>query len=422
MSDSNKPHLDDRIDRYVRSELTPAEARELAQKSLDDAGLFEELTFSALANAALADSSVAERLKMPEAGAKVVRFPRKARVYLSAVAAAAAVVVVSLYSLRSSLLRENRPAASQNKLGETAPLRRLTPALGFSAKPGQPVLLASGLQPEARRELAPIFRGLELDSHPPRPAGSILSIEDGLATINLGSLDGLAKGTELRVFRDERFTQPLGRLIVTTVFRERARGRIAAGQEIPVNSWVRPPATVYLGALWQQVDALSNRGHADAARAIAEKAVEWTQTANVRPGDRRIAYERLAALEYQAGSLPAAEKYYQWAVDTLNAEPLASAQEQSVAFNNLALLHLLRGDYDGAATPLNQAVSKSPKTDSMYGRCLNNLGVLAELRGERRKAEALYADALRVFAGIPDFPPQERSAVDTNLARLRNSR
>jgi hypothetical protein len=422
MSDSTKPHLEDQIDRFVRNELTPAEARELAQKSLDEPGLFEDLTFSALANAALADPSVAEQLKAPDAGAKVVRFPRKARVSVSAVAAAAAVVVVSLYSLRSSFLRENRPA-SRHQSGETAPFRRLTPALVFSAKPGQPVLLASGLQPQrARSDVAPVFRSPEPNSRPPRPAGSIVSIEDGLATMDLGSLDGLAKGTELRVFRDERFTQPIGRLIVTTVFREHARGRIAVGQEIPVNSPVRAPAAVYLGALWQQVDALSDRGDSDAARAVAEKAVESTQTANIRPGDARKAFERLAGLEYQAGSLPAAEKYYQSAVDTLNAEPLASTQEQSVALNNLALLHLLRGDYDGAATPLNQAVSKSPKTDSMYGRCLNNLGVLAELRGDRRKAEALYADALRVFAGIPDFSPQERSAVDTNLARLRNSR
>jgi Flp pilus assembly protein TadD len=101
---------------------------------------------------------------------------------------------------------------------------------------------------------------------------------------------------------------------------------------------------------------------------------------------------------------------------------VASVQEQSVAFNNLAVLHLLRGDYAGAEPPLAQAVSKSLKTDSMYGRSLNNLGVLAELRGDRQKAEALYADAQRAFAGIRDSSPQERSAVETNLARIRSSR
>ena len=40
----------------------------------------------------------------------------------------------------------------------------------------------------------------------------------------------------------------------------------------------------------------------------------------------------------------------------------------------------------------------------------------------RAEAEALYAGSLRAFAGIQDSSPQERSAVETNLARLRGSR
>ena len=119
----------------------------------------------------------------------------------------------------------------KNQSPETAPPFILTPALPFAAKPGQPVLLASDLQPD-RREDSQVFRGAELESRLPQPAGSIVSIEDGLAAIDLGSLDGLAKGSELRIFRDERSTQPIGRLMVTTVFRERARGRILSVQEI----------------------------------------------------------------------------------------------------------------------------------------------------------------------------------------------
>ena len=130
--------------------------------------------------------------------------------------------------------------------------------------------------------------------------------------------------------------------------------------------------------------------------------------------------ERLAALEYQAGSLQAAEKHYQSAVDSLKAEPQASAREQAVAFNNLAVLHLLRGDYEGAEAPLSQAVLKSPTADRVHGRSVNNLGVLAELHGDRRKAEALYTDALRAFASIQDSSEQERRVVETNLARLRS--
>jgi hypothetical protein len=365
MTDSNKPNLEDRIDRYVRRELTAEEARQLAQESLDAPELFEELTFSALVKTALSEGSVPR--------SKIVRFPRKARFVVAGATAAAAVVLVSLYAVRSSFLRPNQPSLAQNHSRETSASSHLKPALGFSANPGQPVLLASDLPPEpVGREGTQVFRGPAPASRAPRPAGKIVSIEDGEVTINLGSLDGLAKGSELQVFRDERSTQPIGRLIVTTVFRERARGRIPAGQEIAVNHQVR-----VAGA----------------------------------------ALERLAALEYQAGSLQAAEKHYQSAIDGQG-----SFGEQSVALNNLAVLHMLRGDYDGAEAPLNQAVAKSPKTNILYGRSVNNLGVLAELRGDRRKAEALYTDAQRAFAGVADSPAQDRRAVETNLARIRGFR
>lgn len=349
MPDSNRPHLEDRIDRYVRGELTAAEARELAQKSLDDPELFENLTFSALAKAAIADPSVA----------KVVRFPRRARIFAAAGAiAAAAIVAVSLYSLRSSSVPNQAPEA------RTA----------STVKPGPPILLGSNLGLE--RAAAPVYRGADPDSRPPRPAGSIVSVEDGVASIDLGSLDGLAKGSEVRVFRDERSTQPIGRLVVTTVFRERARGRILDGRKAQVDDQVRIAATTYLGVLLEQVDGLSGRGDSAAAKTVAEKAVAWAETANVPPGERAKAVEKLAALEYQAGSLQLAEKHYESVVDGLNSAP---------------------------------AATKSP----IYGRSLNNLGVLAELRGDRKTAKAFYTEALRASSGA------DRRAVETNLSRLK---
>jgi tetratricopeptide (TPR) repeat protein len=406
MTDSTGPDLEERIDRYVRGELTATEARALAQESLDSRELFEELTFSALAKTALA---------APTAPAgKIVRFPRKVR-FAVASAAAAAALLISLYSLNW------RPAA-QNQSRGVATGPPVTPALASSAKPGQPVLLMSVLQPGPSGEGTAVFRGAEPASRSPQPTGAIVSIEDGLAAIDLGSLDGLAKGSELRIFRDERSTQAVGRLMVTTVFRERARGRIVAGQEIRLHNRVRVAGATHVGALLEQVDRLSKQGDPDAARRMAERAAEWAEAASLPPGEVRKVLERLGALEYQAGSLPPAEKHYQSVVDSLNAEPPASLQEQSTAFNNLAVLHMLRGDYNGAEAPLGQAVSLPPKTDVARGRGLNNLGVLAELRGDRRKAEALYTDALRVFAGAADSPAQERRAVETNLARLRGPR
>ena len=43
--------------------------------------------------------------------------------------------------------------------------------------------------------------------------------------MNLGSIDGLAKGTELETSHDKQ----AGRIVITTVFRDHARGEIEAG-------------------------------------------------------------------------------------------------------------------------------------------------------------------------------------------------
>src|SRR6201995_3463084 len=82
---------DDRIDRYVRGELNPAEARELAQASLDSPELFDELTDSALAKAAL--------YSVPLPAARLVRFPKKGWFVIAGVGAAA-LLLISLAVVR----------------------------------------------------------------------------------------------------------------------------------------------------------------------------------------------------------------------------------------------------------------------------------------------------------------------------------
>jgi tetratricopeptide (TPR) repeat protein len=380
MADSTKPNLgsrslDDQIDRYARGELTAAESRELAQKALDDPELFENLTYSALAKEALSDASVADRLARP--GAKMFWFPRKAQ--FVAGGAAAAVVLMLLYSLmhvQQSRVARNPPPVAQNQ----------PPVEGTSPTRSQPILLGSNLS--AGRSATPVFRGVEADSRPPQPAGSIVSIEDGLATINLGSVDGIAKGSELGIYRDSQSTRLIGRVIVTTVFRERARGQIPEGREIRVNDQVRVAGLAHLNALLEQVDALASRGDPDAARKMAEKALKWSEVARFSPDERAKVLEKLAALEYQAGSLDLAEMHYQSIVDTLNAAP---------------------------------SISKSSAIAIIYGQSLNNLGALAGLRGDQSRAESLYAEALRAFESVANVPPDERKAVETNLARSRGS-
>lgn len=328
----------DRIDRYVRGELSATEARELAQASLDPPELFDELTDSALVKAALFSGNFPS--------GKLVRFPRKTW-SIAAVAAAAAIVLISL-----GVVKPWRTASPQPK-----------PALAFSATTGQPLLLASGLQPTQ----TPVFRGSEIASRAPLLAGSIVSIEGGLATINLGSLDGLAKGGEVQVLRGDR---SIGRLQVTAVFRESARGRILDGPPVRVKDQVRVDGAAHVSALLEQVDALYNRGDREAAYQMAEQGSRWAETANVPP------------------------------------------LERSAFWNTLAVFQILRGDYEGAEAPLKRAASALPNMTTA-----NNLGVLAELRGDRRRAESLYADALRASAGATE----DRRAVEANLTRVRGS-
>jgi tetratricopeptide (TPR) repeat protein len=333
--------MTDRIDRYMRGELSPPEARALAQASLDSPALFDELTDAALAKAALNPHTVRT--------ASVIRIRRKTTVIAGTLAAAAAFVLISL---------PHRPSM---------PGPNLKPVLELSATAGQPVLLANGLHSAN----APVFRGGEPDSRAPQAAGSIVSIEDGLANIDLGSLDGLAKGSDLQVFRG---SDSVGRLQVTTVFRDRARANVIESKQLRPKDEVHVGGADHLGALLQQVDAAFNRGDPDAAIKLAEEAVRWGESVAVSPG------------------------------------------AMAASWNQLAVLHMLRGEYGGAESLLLRAASAASKTDPVYGQIKNNLGVLAELRGDRDKATASYNDALG------DYPGDQNQTVERNLSRVRGSR
>jgi hypothetical protein len=106
-------------------------------------------------------------------------------------------------------------------------------------------------------------------------------------------------------------------------------------------------------------------------------------------------------------------------VDALAAAPAPSAEERIAALNDLAVLRLLRGDLGGAQAPLNQALSGGTRRNAQFARSLNNIGVLAELRGDRRLAESSYADALRALSTLADTATADRQVVERNLSRLR---
>jgi tetratricopeptide (TPR) repeat protein len=319
----------------------PPEARALAQASLDSPDLFDELTDAALAKAALNPRTVRT--------ANVIRLRRKTAVLTGGLVAAAVLVLIALPHPSS------RRALS------------IKPTLELGSNTSRPVLLATGLQPAN----APVFRGGEPDSRVPQASGSIVSMEDGSANLDLGSLDGLEKGSDLQVFRG---SDTVGRLQVTAVFHDRARARVMEGKQLRPKDEVRVGSADHLNALLQQVDAAFNRGNAEAALKLAKEAVEWGEAAAVPPS------------------------------------------AMAVGYNQLAVLQMLRGESDGAESSLLRAASAISKTDPVYSQIQNNLGVLAELRGERDKAAARYSDALSAS------PEEQGQTVERNLARLRSSR
>ena len=140
------------------------------------------------------------------------------------------------------------------------------------------------------------------------------------------------KGGEVEVLRDGN---RIGRLRVSTVFRERARAEAPPGLALRVTDQIRVPPPIYLRAMLDQIAAFSARGDAE--------------------GSRRAAAEA-AAIQ--------------------NADVAADGYED-----------------------------------------LNNLGGIAELRGDRVTARSLYERALQANPAA-----EARQAIDANLARVQDAK
>jgi hypothetical protein len=216
------------LDRFARGELSPAESRDLAQQALGDHDLFEELTATAIARRGLATR-----------GRKRITWPR-----IAIFVAAAAAVVVGV------VLR--------------APQRNPEPVRQDVAISAPPTLLARNGESNPST-----FRGADTEGRESRATGSIGSIAGGIATINLGSLDGLAKDAEVDVIRGG---QAIGHIKLTTIFRDHSRGEIASGASIVVNDQIRVPPSARLHAILDQIDATLARGEAEKAMSIAQQA------------------------------------------------------------------------------------------------------------------------------------------------------
>jgi hypothetical protein len=397
---------DGRIDRYLDRELPPAAARALAHQALEDSDLFEELTALALAQAALQSPATTDRALAQAAlddehlfdtlvarGAieTAVRTPhrRKHRTTAWAGVAAVAAGLLTFFVLRPSSHPIQQPA-QQARVINSKPA--VAPA----------ILLTSDLQP-SRSHDTPLFRGAGTPSRPPKSDGVVVSIDNGVANINLGSLDGIAKGTQLPVIRGRQ----VGRIVITTVFRDRARGKIIDGDGIRANDPLRVPTSAHLGAIVQQVDALAASGDLKAARDLAQNSLTGDS-----PGETRQLLERLAALDYQAGAPDAARDRYEVAVNNFDQPPAASSTERAVTLASYGALLLQSGDRQRADELLRKALAQAVEP-TLRSQLLNNLGAVAELRGDQAKAAGYYNQAL-----VQKTSKAERAILEANLARV----
>lgn len=367
------------IDQIAIHELSPAEARKLAQQALDEPELFDAL---------VAHGAVEASLKAPAVQVALSNSPRRKQwaVALCAVAAAWLLVIVVWRSVVSHQIQQ--PAEQARAIVPKPAILRspaILPSLDAAAS-NRPVLLATDLRP-ARSAEGPVFRAGAAPSRHPQSSGTITALESGEATVNLGSLDGLTKGADL------------GPIVITTVFRDHARGRIVNGAAIQVNDRINVPPSLYLAAVAHEVDALAATGDLSQARELARKTLAAGSS-----GETRALLERLAALDYQAGAADAAREHYEAAANNFYAPPAARPSERAVTLNSLGALYLLRGDPRSAEKPLNQAASETAIDPDLRAQILNNLGVLSEMQGDLAKARDYYG----------------RAHAQANLTRLAN--
>jgi len=402
MSEITQSWFDEKLARFARGEVGLDEARELAQASLESHAWFEDLTATALAKTAVSSVPVP---------AAPLRHARWRSPFLLATAAAIVIgIFVVNYAMRvSSKQRDSARIASL----QPPSMYRPSPILAFAPGSAQPVLLAEGLQLATPARTTQVFRGNQ-SSRSPRQTGAIILVEDGQATINLGSVDGLAKGSEVEVYRDNTLKHPAGTLLVGTLFREQARADVGP-KDLKVKYVVQVTDGDHLQALIQQATASEARGDLTEARRAAASAIKWANNATVTTSQKASAAELLARLDFTAKDLAGAEMHYRAALDLLSADQHVSQNDLAEVQNDLAALAMLRGDYN-SADKLLRGNPPIPTKPNLRAERLNNLGVLAETRGDRTQAESFYTQALAI---LPQDLPNERRVAEANLARVK---
>ena len=321
---------------------------------------------------------------------------------MTMVAAAAAIVLaVAIGSSRSA----RRPPATEN----------------VATAPAVPAAIAPPLLLTARFDAssAPAFRTDAGTSRLPRQTGTIVSVHDGELDLDLGSLDGLKQGSELRAVHGRDDASDGSRVTITVVFRERSRGRLAAGAQVQAGDRVDVAPAVHVTAILEQAAARSAAGDLPGARTLAQLAVSRARTADVSADVRRQSLDQLGRLEHQAGNLDAAAPLLAEAADEFDIAPAATPDERAGVLNELGAIRIEQRNFAAAERALQSAQSSA--TGVLLMRVTNNLGALAALRGDFAAADTLYRQA-RSLAGDSAGLAADRQAIDKNLDGLKSSR
>lgn len=404
----------DMLDRLLAGELPAAEQRRLAQQALDDPELFELLTAAGIVTtSAAADNGAAperhagRETTSPKAVNKssvALRSPwRRPRVLVMTIVAAAAAILMAV------AIGRTRNTVTPAPAGNIAQ----APAVATAIPP--PLLLT------ARFDAAPqaTFRADAGTSRLPRQTGAIVAVRDGEVDVDLGSLDGLKQGTELRVTRGRDDAAGSSRVRIAVVFRERSRGRLAAGGQVQAGDRVEVPPAVHVTAILEQAVARRAADDLTGARTLARLAVSRAVGAEVPADVRRRSLDQRGMLEHQAGDLTEAARLLAAAAAEFDAPPVATPAERAGVLNELGTIRIEQRDFASAERTLQSAQSYA--TGVLLVRVTNNLGAAAALRGDLVAAGRLYRQARSLAEDSPALAA-DRQAIDKNLDGLNASR
>ena len=402
---------DERVDRYIDGDLSAAEQRELAQSALDDPALFETLTAAALLKRTAGEN--AEPVSLAPT-ITPIRRPSRTRVALlvgGAMAAAAALALMVVY--RSPSTTNGPGSLDAPRQGGSPP----TPSPSASANIHATILTAR--LDEADGAASPAFRTLERGGRAPKISGLVTSNTDGEIEIDLGSLDGIAKGSNVHVVSGTAPARSSGTLTITTVFRERSRGRISSGAAPRVGDRADVAPDVHVAALSEQVAARAASGETASVRALAAQAADIVTSLGVTSGAGRLALYQAAVLAHANGSADNAVRHLRLAAAQFEAAPAATRDERARILSALGAALMAQDNVAEAEQALRLA--QPIATGRVAVHVANNLGALAARRGDRPAADALYRSAL-AQAGHEPALEAERRAIQSNIDALTSAR